>query len=264
MGRLKHTAGFLSLMYRANGWQWTLCCCVKFLLERGLGIELVALDKRMRRLEAARQLPGVSSAELNQQIWNQWDWSQQGEEWTPSPAWKQSVVTHVMHRWLSPDTRLLEIGPGAGRWTEFLQAMARELVIVDVAEACIQQCRARFRGLPHLRYHVNDGRSLPFVPDASVDGIWSFDVFVHIDPGSSERYVQEFARVLQPGGIGVIHHGVDGRSHTGWRSRTTREHIQAFCEHQQLRVLAQFDEWGEQPEFNTRFHHALITVFQKP
>src|SRR3954470_7038789 len=37
--------------------------------------------------------------------------------------------------WLTQAARVVEIGPGAGRWTLRIAPLVRELVVVDVAEA---------------------------------------------------------------------------------------------------------------------------------
>ena len=263
MGLLRQTLGLVSTMYKENGLLWTASCCTKFLIEKTTGFEPLVLDQYMRKLEQKNQLPGVSSAEINEQIWNRWDWSKQGEEWTPSEEWKQSVITHIMHKWVQSNASVLEIGPGGGRWTEYLQKLARELTIVDVAEKCIEICKERFKDCTNITYHVNDGSSLPFLKNDQFDYVWSFDVFVHIDPKSSIRYYEEFSRILKPGGIGIIHHGVDGRSHLGWRSRMTKERVVELCEKNGLEVLDQFDQWGEKGAFDVRFHHAMVTVFSK-
>jgi ubiquinone/menaquinone biosynthesis C-methylase UbiE len=108
------------------------------------------------------------------------------------------------------DADVLEIAPGYGRWTEFLAKSARRVVPVDVNENCLSACQKRFEHPTHIKYHLCDGESLP-VPDASLDFIWTFDSFVHMDPPVVRAYPREIGRVLRPGGCAVVHHA-DKRS----------------------------------------------------
>jgi 16S rRNA A1518/A1519 N6-dimethyltransferase RsmA/KsgA/DIM1 with predicted DNA glycosylase/AP lyase activity len=38
---------------------------------------------------------------------------------------------------------ILEIGPGAGRWTEYRLSRGAQVTIVDVTQKCIDLCRLR-------------------------------------------------------------------------------------------------------------------------
>ncbi|HZQ71391.1 MAG TPA: class I SAM-dependent methyltransferase [Burkholderiales bacterium] len=186
-----------------------------------------------------------NSIAANLRMWSDWDWSRRGEEWTSSPQWKASLVRHVLEPNVPAGSRVLEIGPGAGRWTEVLQRRASHLTLVDLAPRCIELCRERFGDAGNIEYHVNDGRDLGFVPDASVDRIWSFDVFVHIQASDVERYVRQFPRLLAPGGVGVVHHSKDGKTRRGWRSDMTAGTMRRLCEENGLEVVQQFDSWDE-------------------
>jgi len=54
---------------------------------------------------------------------------------------------------------------------------------------------------------ITDG-ALSFIENNSVDYIWSYDVFVHINPTDVEKYIIEFSRILKPHGYGIIHHSM--------------------------------------------------------
>src|SRR6478609_3336738 len=72
---------------------------------------------------AHRRWRGNSAAD-NRGRWNGWDWSGLGEEWTASEEWKQGLVDDVLLRLIPSDVDVLEIGPGAGRWTVVLAPRA--------------------------------------------------------------------------------------------------------------------------------------------
>jgi 2-polyprenyl-3-methyl-5-hydroxy-6-metoxy-1,4-benzoquinol methylase len=110
-----------------------------------------------------------------------------------------------VHTWL-PTGTVLEIAPGFGRWSHFLKDMATRLILVDLTERCISECRSRFSAAEHITYHVNDGRSLSMIPDGTIDLAFSFDSLVHVEEDVIGAYLSELARTLSPDGVGFIHH----------------------------------------------------------
>ncbi|MCA9509348.1 MAG: methyltransferase domain-containing protein [Myxococcota bacterium] len=145
---------------------------------------------------------------------------------------------------------VLELAPGHGRNTAKLLEHAREIHLVDVNKSCIKACRKRFGdGTPscRLHYHVNDGRSLAGIADASITFVYSWDAMVHFDKRVVREYVREFARVLAPGGTGFVHHSNFGTvssserwlENPSWRSNMTRELFADYCEEAGLEVVEQ-------------------------
>ena len=127
----------------------------------------------------------------------------------------------------------------------------------------IEACRQRFRGESHLEFHVNDGRSLEFAADNSVDFIWSFDVFVHIEPEDIDGYLQEFRRVLKPGGRAIIHHGIIGKTVFEWRSSLTLQVFAGILEKHGFTLLQQFSSWGDNNQYRVAASD-VVSIFQKP
>jgi ubiquinone/menaquinone biosynthesis C-methylase UbiE len=118
--------------------------------------------------------------------------------------WYATMLPRI-HRFL-PAGSILEIGPGFGRWTQFLKDHCPALTVVDLCPVCIEHCQSRFAASSHIRYHVNDGRSLAMIPDASVDFVFSFDSLVHAEADVIDAYLCGLSRVLKKGGVGFIHH----------------------------------------------------------
>jgi SAM-dependent methyltransferase len=195
------------------------------------------------------QEPDLPDIEENRRQWNEWDWSKLGEEWTPDdPQWKSAILEYALDRHLPERANVLEIGPGGGRWTaELLDRKVHHLIAVDLAERCIDLCRERFAGAPNLELHVNDGRDLSFVPDRSIDFVWSFDVFVHIEAPEVEQYFREFARVMKPGARGSVHYASIDRAQNddarfGWRANFTSDEMFAILERVGLTLLHDYYE----------------------
>src|SRR5215475_14385035 len=115
----------------------------------------------------------MPTIEQNSNVWNDnYEWSKDGDEW--SQAWGGSesqwfgTIFRRIHAFLPAET-ILEIAPGFGRWTHFLKNYCKRLIVVDLSERCIETCKRRFSRSSHIEYHINDGKSLQFVPDQSID-----------------------------------------------------------------------------------------------
>lgn len=142
-----------------------------------------------------------------------WDWSRRGEEWSlwwgDTPGFWHGAVLPRIHA-MVPTGTMLEIGPGYGRWTEYLKDLCDRLVIVDLTDQCIASCRERFAQSTHLEYHTNDGRSLTMIDDAAIDFVFSFDSLVHAEPDVIGDYLTQLAGKLTADGVGFIHHSNAG------------------------------------------------------
>jgi ubiquinone/menaquinone biosynthesis C-methylase UbiE len=100
---------------------------------------------------------------------------------------------------LRGDERVLDIATGGGHTALAFAHRAREVVASDLTPAMLQAAEAfiRGQGIANVRFEPADAEALPFESD-------SFDVVTtriapHHFP-NPQRYVQEVARVLRPGG----------------------------------------------------------------
>jgi ubiquinone/menaquinone biosynthesis C-methylase UbiE len=152
----------------------------------------------------------MPSINENLSVWDgSYDWTQEGNEWSsawggPEAEWFGTLLPRL-HQFFPADT-ILEIAPGYGRWTSYLKDYCENLIVVDLAEKCIEACKKRFESFSHITYHVNDGRSLEMIPDGSIDFVFSFDSLVHAEADVLEAYLRQLARKLKPNGLGFIHH----------------------------------------------------------
>lgn len=225
-------------------------------------------EQRRRVLGPAHLRWRGNSAAENRQRWTGWDWSQRGDEWSVSPEWKDALIGDVLERWVPPSVAVLEIGPGAGRWSEALAARASCLILVDVSERPLKLCRERFGAAGNVEYVLSSGSDLPGVASGSIDAVWSFDVFVHVAPRDQAAYLGEIARVLAPGGVAVVHHA-DGRnrglmpSRHGWRAPMSRGLFAALATERGLRVECQLDSWGPDGRYDLSGYADVITVCRR-
>jgi ubiquinone/menaquinone biosynthesis C-methylase UbiE len=255
-----HTWSELRSRYRDNDAVWL----IYHVLNRVAVRASWAFQRRARDREAARDLPGLNTRELNQAAWNAYDWGNQGEEWTVSPEWRQSLIEDVILANMAEDAVALEIGPGGGRWSSALQEAASRLILADISESAIEACQKKFAGQENVAYHVTDGVTLTPLPDESVDFIWSFETFVHIAPVDQKAYMRELRRVMRPGARAAIHHATEqSRYDRAWRSSMTAPLFAKLVEGNGMKVIEQINHWGP------RKHHAVptpgdvITIFER-
>ena len=168
-------------------------------------------------------------------------------------------------------SKVLELAPGHGRNTEKLKDLAGEIHLVDVNKTCIEACKKRFKdynGSCKFFYYVNDGHSMRQIEDESITFIYSWDSMVHFDKFVIEQYINEFYRVLRPGGCGFVHHSnygamlPDTESHwldnPHWRSNMSRELFAQYCSKTELVIeKQQLLKWGEVDNLD------CISIFRK-
>ena len=246
---------------RAAGWARHALRRARWALED----RRLSAEGRRGELGPAHRRWQPNSVASNRDWWERYDWTGGGEEWTDSTAWKQALVEDVLQTLIPDGVRVLEIGPGGGRWSVELAARAAHLIVLDLSEAALESCRERLAAYPDVTFLHGDGRGLAGVEDASIDAIWSFDVFVHIAPLDLAAYLEEIGRVLAPGGVAVIHHA-DGRnrgrllSRYGWRAPMSRELLASLARARGLAVMEQFDSWGEDGRFDLGAYGDAISV----
>ena len=152
----------------------------------------------------------MPTVDANISMWERnWNWENRGEDWSArwgdaSTQWFGSILPRL-HAFLPAQT-VLEIAPGFGRWTQFLLGLSDKMILVDIAEKCIEGCKKRFGNVPTISYFVNDGKSLEMVDDGSVDLIFSFDSLVHAEEDVISAYVAQFRKKLKKDGVAFIHH----------------------------------------------------------
>jgi SAM-dependent methyltransferase len=180
------------------------------------------LNDRLVRYEVDRRLSGpgtrnnlLYSLERKREAYDNYDWRDDGKEWTREAAealgvdhvaWETNLVTELIEPYVRPEDTVLEVGPGAGRWSATLQPRCSRLILADVSPVCMDLCRKRFSDCTNVEYLLAPDGTLASVPASTIDVVWSYNVFVELDRAWGARYMREIRRVLTPGGLAVIHH----------------------------------------------------------
>jgi FkbM family methyltransferase len=98
----------------------------------------------------------------------------------------------------------LDFGCGAGRLSRALAAHFEHVVGVDVSSSMIETARALNRDIANIEFRENASPRLDGIADASVDFIFSLMTLQHIPSELAAGYVDEFFRVLAPGGVAAF------------------------------------------------------------
>jgi len=202
-------------------------------------------------------LPTISE---NQEAWTKRTWRQRGEDWSrgwggTELLWWGTILPRI-HAFVPTET-ILEIAPGFGRCTQFLNDLCQRLTVVDLTEKCIEACKQRFSSSDHINYFVNDGKSLDMIPDQSIDFVFSYDSLVHVEADVVEAYLSQLTRKLKPNGVGFFHHSnlgayvsrltgkllfyIDNRfDGSNWRGETmTARLFEEYCDEVGLQCISQ-------------------------
>jgi SAM-dependent methyltransferase len=149
--------------------------------------------------------------------WNRSAWPEQfaahdskksiyGYEWGDPN--NREILMHVRDRFILPyvnrERTALEIGPGGGRWSQFLTGF-RKLYLVDLNECFFESLKQRYPGDNVVCLRTN-GSDLAGIEDGSLNFIFSFGAFVHIDPADIEGYLDSIKRKLAAGGVVALHY----------------------------------------------------------
>ncbi|HWA90313.1 MAG TPA: class I SAM-dependent methyltransferase [Rhizomicrobium sp.] len=110
------------------------------------------------------------------------------------------ALRKVRDHWLLPyvqaDKVALEIGPGGGRWTRYMLPF-KALYAVDYHAELLTELRKNFPQ-PNIVEVLNTGTDFPGVPPRSVDFVFTFGTFVHLDLDIVEAYLRNLKAVVKP------------------------------------------------------------------
>jgi 2-polyprenyl-3-methyl-5-hydroxy-6-metoxy-1,4-benzoquinol methylase len=128
----------------------------------------------------------LTNLQWNRERWGQrigWERHDQfGYRWGGGLQQGVGTIAAFADRFFRPHTRgrydldILELSPGAGRFTCEIIRYAASLVLVDMSSSAIDLCRQRFQYFPTpIEFFVNDGASLEMMSDRAFDSIVCYD-----------------------------------------------------------------------------------------
>lgn len=130
-----------------------------------------------------------------------------GDQW--GDPFEKEHLSQVFQRfiipYINPKQTCLEIGSGGGRWTQFL-AEFKKVHAVDVNKVMLDLVADRYKDRKNINYVLSEGSNFPGVRKSSVDFVFSYDVFVHIDPLEVYEYLVNVANVTKKKSTICIHY----------------------------------------------------------
>lgn len=87
----------------------------------------------------------------------------------------------------------LEIGCGAGYWTNFIQEHSRKTFAIDL----IPRPSNIHRDVEYIE-NQNQQYNCNYIESNSLDFVFSFGVFCHLSLDANDKYLQDIIRVLKP------------------------------------------------------------------
>ena len=233
-------------------------------------LDKIQIMKNKKNLLSENKIVDLPShtIDINRYRWQNYNWSEFGEEWTESAKlykgidpqkWKQSLINNLMLKNFEKDRIIVEIGSGAGRWTEHLQKIAKKIIVTDITQKSIEICKKRFELKNNVEYKIIKN-GLDFIDDNYIEYVWSYDVFVHINPSDVENYVKDLSRILKPNGLAIIHHSGSFASYkdrSAWRAYLGKKQFANFIDKYGMKII-------EQNESLVHLEGDVITIFSKP
>lgn len=123
-------------------------------------------------------------------------------EWSDDPL-KLALEEHYLPH-VSPESTVLELGPGTGRMTRHVIGRCREMILVDYSKLVVSFLGEYLKGKGAFRIYQINKPAIPMVEDQSIDVVLANGVFEHLDVEEALWFLDEFFRVLRPMGVVVF------------------------------------------------------------
>lgn len=135
----------------------------------------------------------------------------------------------------------LEIGSGGGRWTQFLLKFGR-LYVTDLNQQFFHYILDRFGPRPNISFSQSTGTDFPGIPKKSVDFVFSFGTFVHIDTDTIKEILKSIKTITKDNADIVIHYSEKNKPGGAKRekfSNNTREIMTKLVEEEGFSVVSE-------------------------
>lgn len=106
--------------------------------------------------------------------------------------------------YVNAEQNAVEIGPGGGRWTRYMLGF-KKLYVVDYHADLLKELRKNFKK-KNMEFIKNNGTDFPGIKERSIDYLFSFGTFVHLEVSLIEAYLMNMRPILKPGANVVIHY----------------------------------------------------------
>jgi cyclopropane fatty-acyl-phospholipid synthase-like methyltransferase len=126
------------------------------------------------------------------------------KEFERNASSRQELCEKLLQPFLHTGMTVLDFGCGVGFLARSISPHVARVIAADVSRGVLA-CARQLNPAKNVSYVRNGLTDLRAVLDQSVDFIYSFAVFQHLRKEQSAGFAKEFARVLRPGGSGILH-----------------------------------------------------------
>ena len=121
---------------------------------------------------------------------------------------KVGWLIYVRNRFILPfinaEHTALEIGVGGGRWTKYLLEF-KKIYAVDYHTEILNELKKNYNE-KNMVFIKNNGDDFPGIPKSSIDFLFSFGTFVHLDKPIIRNYLKNIKPILKANSNVVIHY----------------------------------------------------------
>jgi len=166
------------------------------------------------------------------------------------------VKQHYLSYYINNDANVVEIGPGGGRWTRYMLD-CNHVYAIDYHRQLLDELKKNYNR-DNITFIKNNGADFPDVPDAEIDFIFSYGVFVHLDIDIIDAYLGNMKRLLKPTSNVIIHYSDKTKPHG--------QHNKGFSDNTPERMLALVRQHGYVVQDDNRWllRNAAIVRFTLP
>jgi SAM-dependent methyltransferase len=181
--------------------------------------------------------------------------------------WWTDRLDHALHAYYIPaaeGARVVELGPGSGRLTRHLIAVAEHLTLLDLSRFVCEWIDEYLAGHENYEVHQIAGAEARIVPSGSADAVFAHGVMEHLDLDQIYWFFREFQRILVPGGRVVFNFdnatSRGGIDHLATSSSPQTRSVFRFHAPAAIAALAEASGFDvEVDEFSDRIAFALLT-----
>lgn len=133
-----------------------------------------------------------------------WSYDPMRRWWSRHTAEAENALDSLFVKYVQPDSRILELGPGTGINLDRLARVSpkfQSYLGIDLSEEMLVRARRRAKGDPRVDLHLGDVRELTSV-EGSFDFVISTWLLSHLE--RPETIVRSAVQKLAPGGAAVF------------------------------------------------------------
>ena len=199
-----------------------------------------------------------------------------GDEWNDMATfdeveynqWKTWLINTFIYPYVNKNKTILEIAVWHWRRTKYLLWWSYEKYIwIDIAENCIEYCKKTFNNYENIDFLLWNWNDLSMINSNSIDFIFSFDSFVHIDQNIFQNYIKEFNRILKKWWIAIIHHSNTTNKNqiqsTWYRASCNNQTISEHIIKNNLTIIKQISKRWDKNQYSVDKFNDIITLISK-